>query len=815
MNVCCPIVPSSACLHRVCERSGQMRLLRRIVIVLATIVPAVISTTALSTAIPPIGNFNAAQDTTTGKMVYTLTSSTDSDNYVLDSGLGNWNAANDTLVYRNVDASGSISYYSVNLDTAATPVQFTISGHAKGGSVYGGFLYAYYATAANGTYTEVRKFDITKPGDPVSLNCPLSNSSWYPKGDITISSDGNWLIYLQTNGTYTQAYKCNLNGQSSNNSTIIVNTNTDVDRFRFSPNLADATRYSYVNKSYSKLAVLGVGDISVMQNSALHSTNPTLNGYTALPNLFYTSDGRLWSNATDSTGNQLIVNYQVSFTSGNVGSVTAFTPIPNSVWQGNFAQGQSANWMVGDGQDTNGTNYIHKLLVDTQAGTVTQIRLAQASGTVANAHFLPARNVVTWTAISNGHNQVFAVPISLSAKFWSAIDVDPNDSTHTKTVYQLSVSPGNHQYDNFGFYYHTNNFDGGKYLVYREVISGYPIGFFRVDLNSGDVAALTPSGEANGGFVRGDYLYAFSSGESPTSIKRYQVSSASLPAQGQVLCSLTNSSWAQSGDVQVNADASSLMYLELNSSLVSAANKCDLTAVLPSAPTLLTTSASNSSIPSLEHYQFDPLLALKNHYTYINQNYSALARVGDGTISPDGNSALHSTDNWLNSVVRFPHPFYDQNGTLWSDALIGQPGQTTMFYLVKFTTLDSCGGIGTVCNYSATSLLSNDLWQTHFNAGPTGWLIGDGRSPITGLGTSGIHKVPLTGMVVGSQVWLASGVGTDHTTDAYNPNKCDEPNVHYLAGSNMDVVTWTACRNIDDGFDNTYRDENVFAVDFN
>jgi hypothetical protein len=370
-------------------------------------------------------------------------------------------------------------------------------------------------------------------------------------------------------------------------------------------------------------------------------------------------------------------------------------------------------------------------------------------------------------------------PSALSSSFPSQVD-----PTTGNTIYQLTSTPG----DNSAFYYHDIDWDGNQYLVYRNLTSpsSSSLTYQRLNLNTAEVADVTPTGQTNGGVVWGNYLYVYyrpsTSGNYET-VSRYDLTTGARTD----ICSL-DPGWNGIGEVTVNVDSSALIFVQTWSSYRQA-YEC-----------LIETGDRVRLINTtdlIEHFRFHPTSSA--WYTYINQSLSGLARVGVGRIDTLQNSMLYSGDAFLNSFRNFPHPFYGTDGHLWSDATWSTI--TGRIYAVGFT-LGATPGM--VTDYTLVAI-DNSQWQIHFNTGPNAtWFVGDGMGdPALMMGEGYIHQMfldPSSGLA--TQYRLADAVGTYSSTDPRS-----NANAHYLPGVNL--VVWSARRTLS-GVEAI--EQNAFAV---
>ncbi len=378
---------------------------------------------------------------------------------------------------------------------------------------------------------------------------------------------------------------------------------------------------------------------------------------------------------------------------------------------------------------------------------------------------------------------LFLVSLSQVQAFPSQLD-----PTTGKKIYQLTSTPGN----NYALYYHNNSWNGGYYLIYRNMANDSPssLTYYRLDLENGSTVNVTATGSCNGASVSGNYLYCFYH-DSTSSVDYVSKFDIRNPIQNPVptghICHL-DSGWSQAGDVAVNFNASFLVFMQMQGDQRQVF-KCN---IATGERTLLINTTDQ-----VEHFQFSPTNA--HWYTYINQSNTGLGRVGVGRIDTEENSQLYSNDSYLNSVGNFSHPFYGKDGHLWSDAIWS--AQTPQNYIVRFTLSGSA--IGYIESYGSVPIDNSD-WQLHFNAAHDGnWFVGDGKGYITGLGDQFISRLNINAWTgTFTRTNLANSVGT------YNQH-LPQANARYIDSKHW--VIWNAYRTLA-GQNST--NQNIFAVDF-
>jgi hypothetical protein len=455
-----------------------------------------------------------------------------------------------------------------------------------------------------------------------------------------------------------------------------------------------------------------------------------------------------------------------------------------------------------------GEHYIHKFYVDPNTQAVTQYRLAsdiQVESTQPNVHYLKNKNLVVWNRSYWGNyyipkRDIYAVSFSVSAKFPSTIESTGN------VVYQLSTQAGN----NTTLYYHNNDWEGSKYLIYRHMDGGSAstLVYQRLDLESGEDVALTPTGQTNGGFVRGGFLYVYQTESGGRrSISRYDLSipyDAIHPTSPTRICYLDDG-WGAAADVAVNSDGTYVLGLE-QWRHDGQDERWLVQCRIADGERKLVMNSVGAEDAGIEHFQFSPTDPLR--YTYINQNHAppdnrGIARLGIGIVN--GSNTRLTSNFYLDSFVYW-HPFYGADGALWSDA--GSSTQTSNLYFRRFSF--DCVPFGSVCSVTDNQI-TLDKWQKHYSMGPDGnWFVGDGQASDPDKGERYIHKLfvdPAPPHDV-KQIRLADGVGTAVC------NGDSGASAHYVANSSktLNQVVWTSCIYL--GGTAAQQKENVFAVDF-
>ncbi|MCR9098253.1 MAG: hypothetical protein NXI30_28870, partial [bacterium] len=360
--------------------------------------------------------------------------------------------------------------------------------------------------------------------------------------------------------------------------------------------------------------------------------------------------------------------------------------------------------------------------------------------------------------------------------------------------------------DNYGLYFEFSNSNRGDQMIFRNITAGGAAGltYYKLDLKSGAPTALTPTGHCNIGILHTDFLYAAcrdSTSGPYTEIRRYPLGLGAA----QTICSVTAGTDV-TGSLDVNRDASFVVFTEtetagpdlhLQSCTIATGEK--------------TLQFSRPKTETLTHLRFHH--TNYNIYYFYNPTLSGLSRIGMGRILENDHANLSSTDPWLSDTTHlFVHPFDDAAGSLWSDVFPNRNSFSNLPFDIVRLTLDGTTNLGNVIAYNRIQGIPANLWQNHFNSGPSDLqFVGDGLGSVSvDCSDSFIHAFTLNPWFSQASSWtpLASGIGT---CDNPPPNTADqEANVHYIQAKQW--VVWSAYRNLDATLSEGSVDQNLFAV---
>jgi len=328
----------------------------------------------------------------------------------------------------------------------------------------------------------------------------------------------------------------------------------------------------------------------------------------------------------------------------------------------------------------------------------------------------------------------FCILIFLGMVFWAlpsqAIQPDWRlDPVTGNAVGQLTAWDGSSSalsQDNYALYYHQPNQTGdGQFLVYRHTecgcnangcgTSSASVAYHLYDLESGSDVQLTATGLANAAVVHGPHLYVAVRG-TPSGDYQYI---ERIDLENLTTACLTPLPVGQEleGSLTVNADGSALIYQTRPKSEESPESGTWVHFFDPSpssvCPTVFSDTLLHPFDEGVEHIQFSPTNPAV--FTFIDGGQSDLAKLGIGTVTASSSTwnPLSSTDSYFDSFYGFPHPFWDANGLLWTDA-IGPSSSTSLSE--AFVRLEVDEASGWVTNHGVVSMVDAD-WHHHQGGG--------------------------------------------------------------------------------------------------
>lgn len=300
--------------------------------------------------------------------------------------------------------------------------------------------------------------------------------------------------------------------------------------------------------------------------------------------------------------------------------------------------------------------------------------------------------------------------------------------------------------DNYVLYYHQpNQTHDGQFLVYQHLKcscgsqgcgqSPASLEYRRLDLETGSETLLKGAGLANGAVVHGHHLFV---GARDTPSGHYLRLERIDIRDGTTAC-LTPLPTGQNltGSMSVNADGTALIYQTLPAAVRGGGGITRVHFLSPSPPTLCPSFNTDTVLdpydPNIEHLQFSS--ADPEVFTFVDRAGDRLSELGIGTVTPTGSTwnRLSSSQAYLDSFQRFPHPFWDANGLLWSDAI--NPSSTVTPPLSEaFVRFELDTATGLVQHHAAVEMTDLD-WHHHQAGGRSqGWFVGDGLNTVSRQG---------------------------------------------------------------------------------